>query len=150
MKRFLSKSAAESLTQHARGDIQQSAAKKARNTSPERQHAAGSTEQGRQTKQQQQQQQAVPRNSTSSPATSLMQNGWTDLGQQARVGYWPRKLSGVSQAAMQALLGGIQWQQVGWCSYQCRYCVVPLHRSEPCCASPPLGLSCAALSSTDW
>jgi hypothetical protein len=44
--------------------------------------------------------------------TALLHNGWTDLGQQALVGYWPRKLSGMSQAAMSALLKDIQWQQV--------------------------------------
>jgi hypothetical protein len=45
--------------------------------------------------------------------TSLIQNGWTDLGEEAQVGYWPRMLSGISQSAMQALLNDIQWQQVG-------------------------------------
>ena len=45
--------------------------------------------------------------------TSLIQNGWTDLEEEAQVGYWPRMLSGISQSAMQALLNDIQWQQVG-------------------------------------
>jgi hypothetical protein len=44
--------------------------------------------------------------------TSLVHNGWTDLEQQALVGYWPRKLSGMSQALMSALLKDVQWQQV--------------------------------------
>lgn len=57
--------------------------------------------------------------------TSLVHNGWTDLGQQALVGYWPRKLSGMSQAAMATLLKDVEWKQVRqpavWlCSGFCR------------------------------
>jgi hypothetical protein len=45
-------------------------------------------------------------------ATGLVHNGWTELGQEARVGYWPAKLAGLSQTAMQTLLDGLDWQQV--------------------------------------
>lgn len=52
------------------------------------------------------------------PATAatghLVHNGWTELGQGARVGYWPAKLAGLSQAAMQTLLDDLPWQQVCW------------------------------------
>jgi hypothetical protein len=98
MKRFLSKGAAESLDK-----AEQAAAKKARTTPPDRQ-PVGKRKGSRPT--------AAAANS--SPATSLMLNGWTDLGQQAQIGYWPRMLSGTSQAAMRTLLEDIQWQQVCW------------------------------------
>lgn len=51
-------------------------------------------------------------------ATGLVHNGWTELGQEARVGYWPAKLAGLSQAAMQTLLDDLHWQQVCcWIGY---------------------------------
>lgn len=43
---------------------------------------------------------------------AALQHGWTELGQQARVGYFPRLLSGMSDHAMGTLLDDIQWQQV--------------------------------------
>jgi hypothetical protein len=43
----------------------------------------------------------------------LAANGWTELGQAARVGYWPRLLASMSQRAMHSLLRDVAWQQVG-------------------------------------
>lgn len=69
---------------------------------------------------------AAPRSNSSEPkpaantgrqppaATGLVHNGWTELGQEARVGYWPAKLAGLSQAAMETLLDDLHWQQVCW------------------------------------
>lgn len=83
MKRFLTPNSAAATTKRA-ADKLESVPKKSRSQTREQQPAV----------------------------TSLVHNGWTDLGQQALVGYWPRKLSGRSQAVMAALLNDVQWQQV--------------------------------------
>ena len=97
MKRFLipKGSAADVVAKHTADKAEQAVAKKARLSG--QQQAANSKGAGA---------------ATSSPATTLLHDRWTDLGEQARVGYWPRLLSGMSQRALRSLLDDIQWQQV--------------------------------------
>jgi len=64
---------------------------------------------------------------TNRPAA--LEHGWTELGQQARFGYFPRLLSGMSDHAMRTLLYDIQWQQVRehlavppWVTSRCQEC----------------------------
>lgn len=45
-------------------------------------------------------------------AQHLVHGSWTDLGEGARVAYWPAKLSYMCKRAMRVLLNDVDWQQV--------------------------------------
>lgn len=42
---------------------------------------------------------------------ALRAGGWNDLGDGARVGWWPRALAGVAQCMLLALLRNVPWQE---------------------------------------
>lgn len=62
--------------------------------------------------------------------TSLVRGGWTQLGQGARVGFWPRRFAAQEQQLLRALLADIAWQQR---SVQVRGRAGLQRRSSSCC-----------------